>query len=203
MDGFESGNFSGWSSINTDSGDLRVTSGAALKGLKGMRALIDDNRALWVADAGPDQEPAYRARFYFDPNSLTMTNGNSFVLFFGYSGSAPVLRVDLRRSAGLYQVRAMARTDGTGWKGGSWFTTGDKPHYLELSWQAASSPGANNGRLVFWIDGVRRSSLTTIDNDTRRIDTVRLGAVAGLDVGTRGTIFFDAFESRRQSYIGR
>jgi hypothetical protein len=29
-----------------------------------------------------------------------------------------------------------------------------------------------------------------------------LGAVAGIDSGTRGTIFFDAFESRRQSYIG-
>lgn len=200
--GFESGSFSGWSPISTDSGDLRVTSPAALKGSKGMRALIDDTRALWVTDAGPDQETAYRARFYFDPNSVTMTNGNSFVLFFGYSGSTPVLRVDLRRSSGLYQVRAMARNDGTGWKGGSWFTIGDKPHYMELSWQASTAPGVNNGILVFWVDGVRRSRLATIDNDTRRIDLVRLGAVAGLDAGTRGTVFFDAFESRRKSYIG-
>ncbi len=40
------------------------------------------------------------------------------------------------------------------------------------------------------------------DNDTRRIDRVRLGAVAGIDTGTRGTYYFDAFESRRQTAIG-
>jgi hypothetical protein len=29
-----------------------------------------------------------------------------------------------------------------------------------------------------------------------------LGAISGLDSGTRGTYYFDAFESRRQTYIG-
>ncbi|HSL29655.1 MAG TPA: hypothetical protein VK900_10680, partial [Anaerolineales bacterium] len=62
--------------------------------------------------------------------------------------------------------------------------------------------GASNGGLTIWIDESPRSSLTTIDNDTRRIDRVRLGAVAGIDDGTRGTYYFDAFESRRATYIG-
>jgi hypothetical protein len=44
--------------------------------------------------------------------------------------------------------------------------------------------------------------LTAIDNDTRRIDSIQFGAVSEIDAGTRGTIYFDAFESRRQSYIG-
>jgi hypothetical protein len=34
------------------------------------------------------------------------------------------------------------------------------------------------------------------------MDRARLGALAGMDVGTSGTYYFDAFESRRQSYIG-
>jgi len=29
-----------------------------------------------------------------------------------------------------------------------------------------------------------------------------LGALAGMDAGTSGTYYFDAFESRRQNYIG-
>ena len=62
--------------------------------------------------------------------------------------------------------------------------------------------GANNGGLTFWIDGVQKANLTGNDNDTRRIDRVRLGATSGLDTGTRGTYYFDAFESRRQQYIG-
>ena len=41
---------------------------------------------------------------------------------------------------------------------------------------------------------VQQADLTGVDNDTRRIDQVRLGAVSGMDSGTRGTYFFDAFE---------
>ena len=37
---------------------------------------------------------------------------------------------------------------------------------------------------------------------SRRIDRVVLGAVDQLDNGTRGTYYFDAFESRRNTYIG-
>jgi hypothetical protein len=132
-----------------------------------------------------------------------MTNGNQFTVFVGYSGPTPVLRVDLRRSSGLYQVRLLSRKDSTTWAGGSWITISDAAHSLEILWRASSAPGANNGVLAFWIDGLRRSNLTTVDNDTRKLDTVRLGAVLGLDAGTRGSIFFDAFESRRQTYIGR
>jgi hypothetical protein len=60
----------------------------------------------------------------------------------------------------------------------------------------------NDGALNFWVDGVQRASMTGVDNDTRRIDRVRLGAIAGIDSGTRGAYFFDAFESRRSGYIG-
>ena len=57
-------------------------------------------------------------------------------------------------------------------------------------------------RATLWIDGVQKVSQTTVDNDTRRIDRVKLGVVSGNDTGTRGTEYFDAFESRRQTYIG-
>jgi hypothetical protein len=29
-----------------------------------------------------------------------------------------------------------------------------------------------------------------------------LGAVAGIDAGTKGSMYFDAFESRRETYVG-
>jgi RHS repeat-associated protein len=53
-----------------------------------------------------------------------------------------------------------------------------------------------------WIDGAQQADLTGVDNDTWRIDRARLGVVAGMDAGTSGTSYFDAFESRRSSYIG-
>jgi len=41
-----------------------------------------------------------------------------------------------------------------------------------------------------------------VRNDGLRVDLVRLGAVAGLDSGTLGSMYFDALESRRETHIG-
>jgi len=53
-----------------------------------------------------------------------------------------------------------------------------------------------------WIDGGGQMMLAVVDNSGKQIDSVRLGALTGIDNGTRGTYYFDAFESRRQTYIG-
>jgi uncharacterized protein YjiK len=201
--GFESGTLSSWRSNSTDEGELSVSAAAALVGRQGMQAVIDDNNAVYVTDDTPNAEPRYRARFYFDPDSIAMASNNTHFIFRGYSGtSTSVLRVQFRFSSGHYQLRAALRDDGSTWMDTSWFTISNRPHAIELDWRAATGVGANNGGLTLWIDGVERAEFTTIDNDMRRIDHVQLGAPAGVDRGTRGTYYFDAFESRRQTYIG-
>lgn len=202
-DGFESGTLSAWSAAATDGGDLNVSSSAALVGVQGLRAVINNTASIYVTDDAPNAETRYRVRFYFDPNSITMSNGNAHYIFYGYTGtSTDVLRVEFRRSSGTYQLRTALRNDRSSWTSSNWFTISDLPHFLELDWRAATTAGANNGSLTFWIDGTQRANLTAVDNDTRRIDRIRLGAVSGLDSGTLGTYYFDAFESRRQTYIG-
>jgi subtilisin family serine protease len=203
-DGFESGDLAAWTSSVADSGDLSVSPGAALVGSQGLQALIDDNNALVVIDDSPSAETRYRVRFYFDPNSIPMAIGNAHLLLQGFtgSGSIQVLQLELRFQATGYELRALLVNDAKGWTSTSWISISDAPHALELDWRAATSAGANNGGLSFWIDGAQQSDLTGVDNDTRRIDQVRLGAASGVDTGTRGTYFFDAFESRRSTFIG-
>lgn len=198
-DGFESGNLSAWTSSAVDGGDLNVQSSAALTGSFGLQALLDDNVALYVTDDRPASERSYQARFLFHPHGLVMANGDSHVLFYGYTGaSTPVLRLELRFAAGGYQVRAGLRTDGTTWiTSSAWFPLSNAPHQIELNWWAATAAGANDGALTLVLDGVQKANLLGVDNDTRRIDRVRLGAVAGIDAGSRGSYFFDAFTSRR------
>ncbi|HZM20889.1 MAG TPA: right-handed parallel beta-helix repeat-containing protein, partial [Anaerolineales bacterium] len=65
--GFEAGNFTGWTSNSNDLGDLSVSTMAALIGSQGMQAVIDDNTTIYATDDTPNAEPRYRARFYFDP----------------------------------------------------------------------------------------------------------------------------------------
>jgi hypothetical protein len=92
---------------------------------------------------------------------------------------------------------AAARDDGSFWAQTPWLSIADAPHSVQVSWKAATSPGANDGSLELTIDGVQRTSLTGLDNDTRRIDTLRLGAASGIDPGTRGMYYFDGLTATR------
>ena len=203
-DGFESGNFSAWTSSNIDAGDLSVSTPAALIGSWGMQALLDDTNAIYVTDDTPNAESRYRARFYFDPNSITMASGDAHIIFSSLmSTSTAVLRMEFGRTATSYQLRVrVLLDDGSTWVNTNWVTISDAPHSIEFDWQSATAVGANNGTLIFWVDGTQQTSLTGVDNDTFRIDRVRLGAITSMDATTNGTYYFDAFDSRRQNYIG-
>lgn len=202
-DNFESGNLSAWTSSVTDTGDLSVTAAAALVGTNGMQAVIDDANLIYVTDDHPNSEPRYRARFYFDPNSISMASGDSYRIFVAYAGtSTAVLRAEFRYYSGAYQIQFHVLNDSGSWQSTGWVTLSDAKHTIEFDWQAANAVGANNGSLALWIDGAQKPGLSAIDNDTRRVDRVRLGAVYGIDAGTRGTYYLDDFVSQRQSYIG-
>ena len=74
-------------------------------GTKRLRALINNTTSIYVTDDRPISETRYRARFYFDPNSITMSNGNAHYIFYGYTGtSTDVLRIELRRSSGPLSI---------------------------------------------------------------------------------------------------
>ena len=187
-----------------DGGDLSANPSAAIFGSQGLQAVLDDNNALVVIDESPALETRYRARFYFDPNSIPMAVGDAHLIFVGSSAGGTVqhLQLELRFQPTGYEVRALLMNDAKGWTSTNWIPLSDAPNALELDWRAATAVGANNGGLTFWIDGVQRADLTGVDNNTRRIDQVRLGAASGVDNGTRGAYFFDAFESRRLTYVG-
>jgi acid phosphatase type 7 len=202
-DSFESGSLSTWSASLTDTGDLSVAAAAAMVGSRGMQAVVDDNNILYVGDDRPIAEPRYRARFYFDPNSIAMLSGDSHGILYAYVGtSTAVIRGLFRFYNSAYQVSFGLLNDSGTWQDTTWATLSDGKHSLEIDWKAATSAGANNGSLTMWVDGVQTGSVTAADNDTRRIDLVRIGGVYGIDTGTRGTYYFDDFVSRRQTYIG-
>jgi hypothetical protein len=203
-DGFENGNFSAWSSSSTNAGNLSVSPSAALLGSNGMQAVIVSTPTMYVQDDSPSAEPHYHARFYFDPNSLVMASGNYQYILQGYANSTNtfVLRVEFKYSSGVYQMRARILNDSAVWQDTPYVPITDAPHAIEVDWAAASAVGANDGYLTFWIDGVQQGSLTGIDDDSYRMERVRLGPSYIYGTGTSGTYFFDGFESRRQTYIG-
>jgi len=201
-DGFENGNLTAWSANVGNSGDLLVNGTSALVGSFGLQVRINDNTPTYVVDNRPSAETSYRMRFYFDPNSIVMAKGNDHAIFNAYDGAGNVAaRVDFGYNRN-YQVYAGLVRDAGSWVNSGWMNLSDAPHTIEIEWRASTAAGANNGVLTLWVDGVQRASLTGIDNDTKRIENVRLGAVEGIDTRTRGTYYFDQFNSRRSGYIG-
>jgi YD repeat-containing protein len=202
-DSFESGNFSAWSAAVTNTGKLSVTTVAKRWGNFGMQAVISNNTAMYVRDDTPATESRYRARFYFSPNSITMAANNAHELFSGRTVTGTnIVTVQLRYASSTYQLMAQAVNDSSGISSTAWYPISNTWHFIEIDWRASTSTTAKNGYLTLWIDGVQKESKAGIDNDTRRVDEARLGPLSGIDTGTRGTEYFDAFESRRDTYIG-
>jgi hypothetical protein len=205
-DNFESGDFTAWTNYSWDLRDLSVEREAALQGRYGLEASLDDNNPIGMRDEYPAGEDRYLMRFRFDPRDFEMGQDENFVLFFGYNGSdlrRPVLRLELRYHGDSHQVRAALLDDSTTWRTSGWKNITYEPYRFTMVWNAATAPGANDGSLLFYVHDSLRALITGVDNDTRRIDTIRLGAIAGIDEGTRGIIDFDSFESRRLTYVDR
>jgi hypothetical protein len=195
-DGFESGNLSAWSASVTNSGNLSVNANAALVGGNGLQAAFTNTSAMYLRDDSPNAEARYRARFYFDPNSISMANGSYIYLLTGRDpANAVILYIQFYSSSPGYQLRARAHDTGlASFLNTPYVTITDAVHLVELDW-------GNDGHLSFWVDGVQQASLTGIQNSGYVMDTVRVGA--GYMSGTiSGAFYLDAFESRRQTYIG-
>jgi hypothetical protein len=157
----------------------------------------------YVRDDMPNAETRYRARFCFNPHGISMGKGDSHFIFGAYSATnINMLVVELRKNDSSFQFRAGLLSDRSKWSCTGWSAISSGWNAIEFDWRAATAVGANNGGLTLWIDGTQQADLTGADNDTWKIDRARLGALTGMDAGTHGTYYFDAFESRRQSYIG-
>jgi hypothetical protein len=206
-DGFESADLSGWSSSQTDGGDLAVSASAALNFTTvGLQGVVDDTAGLFVQDDLPDDENLYRARFWFDTNGFDpgeSLNHRRTRIFLAFE-EAPLRRlaaVVLRRLSGAYALMGRARLDDNSQYDTGFFPISDGPHLVELAWKRSSGPDANDGEFQLWIDGVSVHAAANLDNSVSSVDLVRLGALS-VKPGATGTLFWDEFESRRLTYIG-
>jgi bacillolysin len=205
--GFDANNIAAWSpSSSTDGGDLSTNAGAALAGSPvGLQGLIDDTNGLYVQDDTPDNEPRYRARFYLDPNTFdpgeALTHRRTRVLLGFEEPNLRVFAIVLRRLNGQYSLMGRARLDSGVRADTGFFNITDAPHAVEIEWVRSSGADASDGTFEMWIDGVSVRRLTGLDNSVSAIDFARLGALS-VKAGASGVMFWDHFDSRRQTYIG-
>lgn len=172
-DGFESGNFSAWSSFDGNTGvTLEVTAGGAFHGVYGYRVSVNGsapgyaNANVWKA-LGTSYSGLY-CRFYFRVVSAANWCRDIDVLLMGgdFWSHGQLL---CNKSGNQFRLCMQIINDS-----GYWSVTGYGPMFsmgqrvcIEAYQRMASGPGANDGILRIWQDGVLASENTHIDNDTK------------------------------------
>jgi RHS repeat-associated protein len=202
-DAFESDDLSAWSSAQTDNGDLSVTSASPIQGSYSLQATADSQNTMYVEDDNPSAETVYHARFYFNPNSISASTGDSLAIFQGRDASGNVVfQVRIRKTASGYQIGTMSIDDNQQEVDSSWSPLFNVLHAIELEWQAASAPDANDGHSTLWVDNEDVNGTTSVDNDTARVEDVEMGILSPSSSNFSGTVYFDDFTSNRTAHIG-
>jgi uncharacterized protein YkwD len=205
-DGFEFQDLSRWSSAQTGAGGLTITAAAKLEGGYGLQAEVTDTTSLYVTDTTPTDENRYRVRFRFDPHTFDPGQAQShfrtrIFIAFEESPTRRLAAIVLKRQGNAYSLMGRTRLDDNSQADTGFIAITNVPHVVEIDWKRSSAPGANDGAFQMWIDGTSVASLSGLDNSLSAVDFVRLGALS-VKSGATGAMYWDAFESRRQTYIG-
>jgi FtsP/CotA-like multicopper oxidase with cupredoxin domain len=199
-DSFASGDLTAWNGGAV--GPVSVTAAAAMDGDGfGMEAVMAGITPGYVTDLTPAQEPSYHARFIFNANSALTGQNEAYTIFSGADAAdTRIFRVQFRRQnqrGGTWQIRASALSGGA-FVNTAWQTiTPDDPHSIEIAWE--SGVGAS---FSLFIDGGLAEELNGLDTSAYLLEAVELGPSADLVNQASGTLYFDAFVSRRFTAIG-
>ncbi len=192
-DNFESGNLSNWDATSTDSGDLDVHEDAAFVQLYGLSTTIDDANSIYAQDNFTSAS-SYYARLYVNPNSLTMSSGDTFTIADVRDSTTIRASLELNYDGANYRVRGVSET---GPQTTSWVNIGETSwSSVELYWYANSS-----AVISIWVDGVQYDT-SSVDTSGLTVDNIQIGMVSDRDTGTSGTFYIDNFSSDNSDYIG-
>jgi hypothetical protein len=173
-----------------------VTAAAALEGDWGGAFTLDGaGSEINGVDNLPNAETTIALEILIDPNSLTMTDTDTFLLIDAASpgtGSSAFI-VELVKDGSAYELVVTARDDAGGDVALADVPIVDGLNLVRIEWVAASGPGGNDGTIEIFLGGVSQETDTTVDSDTHNITSIKVGAISGLDAGTSGTFYIDRY----------
>lgn len=198
----ETGDTSQYASVTGHAGDITVTPAAALAGTDyGLAARVNDTTAAygqWNFPSAPVSHADVRLRFYFDPNSISMTSGEIMGICLLTCSQSPyyIAAVMLKKSAtpGLYIIRIRGWTDAGTYDSTDACYLTDEPHWIELLVHGE----ATNGYVQVWVDDLDTALPTiTRDNDTitAHYSGVRFGVqLSNTSASASGTVYIDQIQ---------
>lgn len=150
----------------------------------------------YAMDPSPDAADRYSVRFLLAPSHLNTIHGDVVSIFDALgnenlTAQSANISLRLRNNHGAYRLKTFVRLDGANALADS-LPIDDQPQTIEIEWRAAADPDRPTGWFRLWINGELRSEGTALDNDQRRIEATRLGAMSLVGPVT-GVYYLDDF----------
>ena len=200
-DGAESGDTSPWALTRAyGGGTITADTSAAAQGSYGfLVAPSQTTTQLYLEDDSPVDEAHFRMGFLLNPNDFVLASGgqHNIVSALAPGSNAFSLRMGSR---GVRAPTGPGRLQGQRRPGRG---PGSRDRVRDRAALASGLRGlvgslrsrANDGGARLWIDGQLAAEILGVDNDERRVESTRIGAVWGIDPGFSGSFFFDSYVS--------
>ena len=183
-------------SLTTSSGmdNDTITGPSLFSEALGLNVKVDDTtEASGTVDltATPWADDVLDITTSIDPNALTMANDDSFTCIQCKEGSniRASFNVGFSTTSG-YTLGASVVDDAGTTISTSQVHISDDEHTVKLSIYRATSSSSLDAMIELYVDSKLRATASAVDLfDLSRIDTVKQGAVTGMDAGTTGTFY--------------
>lgn len=157
-----------------------------------------DSPLAFLTDDSPDDETNYWAFYRINLDPLTLALGEDIGQLVGYnSAGTEQFRVVLRRNAAPAEnriaIQARDNTVGGLVEHDEEFPLAAGVNIVAVWWRTADGLG----QFLVSVNGTPLFGLDALDNDTSRLESVRLGFVDGNPAATTGSYYLDDFSSFR------
>lgn len=182
-----------------DAGNLSAQTAAVLNGTYGLSAVINDLNVLQFR-YDLTKSTTYRFRFYFDPNTVTISDTNSIGIYKMIQGGgsfSTIIYINLNLTSSQYYFALKGYNDAGTDVVNDTCAISDAPHYIEVKAVQAVSSVSSDGSYQWWVDGVDQGTVTGVDNFNFMSDQnwrTYLQA-ENIPASTSGTIYFDSWKA--------
>lgn len=166
---------------------------AARNGTYGLMIPIMDTTARYGEFTGPANETEITIERWIHPNTLEMADGDIFAVMEGLGSGAVAtsVRTNLERRAGNYELSLAVYDDSSVLLSAEPIVITGTWHLIRTVLKVATGAGNDDGMAYLFVDNGKVSEIEGIDNDGYDVDSIRCGAVSGLDAGTYGLLYMD------------
>lgn len=195
-DNFEGGDLTAWSAVNTGNGKIAIDPTYGIDTYSLLAYMYANRGDYYIEDQTPSNEKFYRVRFYFKAeNNYTFGSQGYATIFEGLNAfGVDLLNGRSLRGYILDDGNNRIVTSSSSFDAKSW-------HSLEIEWKASAAQATADGYLNLWIDDTLVATVSNLDNDTKKVNAVRLGVLKIPD-GTSIRLNFDEFASSKGDHLG-